>query len=132
MKSYRVEEMADDMVVSYYLAHASAPWQAAEKATGKEVQGRKTERFWVRVPSFVACLRRANEQTTKRYAHLIEGPTKAAVRLSPEHAAALAQEKEMNWTHILVDAMAGALVGAGWWLGWKLASKQPPQTPTPR
>ncbi|RUV10538.1 MULTISPECIES: hypothetical protein [unclassified Mesorhizobium] len=49
MKSYRVEEMADEMVVSYYLANASAPWQAAEKATGKEVQGRKTERFWVRV-----------------------------------------------------------------------------------
>ncbi|TIR45255.1 MAG: hypothetical protein E5X26_11045 [Mesorhizobium sp.] len=49
MKTYRVEEMAGDQVVAYHVANARAPWEAAQKVTGKDVLARRDEHFWVRV-----------------------------------------------------------------------------------
>ncbi|SFN99866.1 hypothetical protein SAMN03159463_00812 [Mesorhizobium sp. NFR06] len=49
MKTYRVEEMAGEMAVSRHVANADTPWEAATNATGKEVKGRREEKFWVRV-----------------------------------------------------------------------------------
>ncbi|SFP86534.1 hypothetical protein SAMN03159463_05021 [Mesorhizobium sp. NFR06] len=49
MKTYRVEEMAREVAVSRHVANADTPWEAATNVTGKEVQGRREEKFWVRV-----------------------------------------------------------------------------------
>ncbi|PBC02659.1 hypothetical protein [Mesorhizobium sp. WSM3860] len=49
MKTYSVEVMAGDEVASYHVAEADTPWEAAEKATGKPVQGRRAEWSWVLV-----------------------------------------------------------------------------------
>ncbi|TIP31006.1 MAG: hypothetical protein E5X92_01275 [Mesorhizobium sp.] len=44
-----MEEMVGDMPISYRVASADTPWEAAKKATGKDVTARTDERFWVRV-----------------------------------------------------------------------------------
>ncbi|RUW53860.1 hypothetical protein EOA32_07850 [Mesorhizobium sp. M1A.F.Ca.ET.072.01.1.1] len=49
MRVYRVEEMVGDMPISHRVASAATPWEAARKATGKDVTARTDERFWVRV-----------------------------------------------------------------------------------
>lgn len=46
----------------------------------------------------------------------------------------LAVSGQFNTAQMLVNAQAGALVGAGWCIGWWLGRrgvKQPGQTPTP-
>ncbi|SFP86942.1 hypothetical protein SAMN03159463_05033 [Mesorhizobium sp. NFR06] len=49
MKTYRVEEMAGDMVVSHRAVKAETPLEAVRKVTGRDVQARRDERSWVRV-----------------------------------------------------------------------------------
>ncbi|RWG58179.1 MAG: hypothetical protein EOQ64_08545 [Mesorhizobium sp.] len=49
VRLYRVEEMVGDMPISHPVAGADTHWEAARKATGKDVTARTDERFWVRV-----------------------------------------------------------------------------------
>jgi len=49
MRVYRVEELVEDVVVVHYVTSAETPWEAVEEATGKAVQARTEERFWIRV-----------------------------------------------------------------------------------
>ncbi len=66
--------MAGDLPVSRRTLTADSPWDAAQKATGKEVRARREERLWVRV---------TDERSRAVYKYAV----KFAARADPEQAA---------------------------------------------
>lgn len=49
MKTYRVEEIDNDIVQATHLIEAPIPFEAAERATRREVTLRRGEQSWIRV-----------------------------------------------------------------------------------